>query len=338
MKYLYIIDVLPLDGLLSNVLADLDSYAAQRRVHLLTNYERPIRFDRPGGYWSSFMSAPQPNSFVGAQNTFEPVPGISHGGVRLNQENNSGDLMLTLPIDHPVSQLFAYEAPAAQVWLTVLALDDRDPAPVVQWTGRVNSAEWSAPVATLKCSHLSAVLRRPGLTRTHPRTCGHTLYSPAPGCGVNRNEWRDLGGLIYFAYREDGFLVEVLDGGLTLRVPEAANRTDGFFNEGFIAIVPDYSLGWMHKPRNPTPNPVDQPGPSAGLLGGYRRHVTSHIGDRLRLSAPLLTPMDAGAKVSVFAGCNLTAETCQSKFNNFGRFGGYPYIPLKNVFETGLKG
>ncbi|PPE69509.1 phage BR0599 family protein [Caldimonas thermodepolymerans] len=333
MKYLYIVDVLPVDALLSNVLADVASYEEQRRVYLMTNFERPIRFDAPRDYWSSFLSAPQSGTVEGTDHQFDPVPGISHSGVQLNEEQSSGDLSLTLPIDHPVAQLFAYEAPAAQVWLTVLALDDADPAPVVQWTGRVHSAEYSAPTATLKCSHLSTVLRRPGLTRKHPRSCGHTLYSPPPGCGVNRHA---IAGS-YFAFREDGFLAEVLNGGLTLRVPEAANRGNGFFNEGFIAIDPDYKLLWVHQPRAGTFIGT-APARYAGLLGGYRRHITSHTGQLLHISAPLLTPVEPGTKVTVFAGCNLTASTCKSKFNNFANFGGYPYIPIKNVFESGLKG
>lgn len=332
--YLYAVDVLPIDGDLSNGLAGSFTVAGARRVFLMTNLERAVPFASTASFWSSFLAKPSDGDLVGGLPTFQPVAGISHSGVRLNQENNSGDLTLTLPMDHAVAQLFAYDVPAAQLWLTVYVLGD-EPSPVVQWVGRIDSCEVETPTARLKCSNLDAVLARPGLTRKHPRTCGHTLYGPAPGCGVLRNAF-NAGA--YFTYREDGFLAEVKDGGLTLVVPEAANRADGWFTEGFIAIEPDYAAAavWNHQPRATVPHPF---GPSdwAPLVGGFRRHVTSHVGQELHLSAPLLAPLSLPARVSVWAGCDMSPETCTSKFNNFSRFGGYPYIPIKNAFESGIK-
>lgn len=335
MKYLYIIDIAGQDGDLSDSNPAITQYA--RRVFLLTNAERSETFAGTGDYWFSYIARPDAASVApGVLDRFEPVPGISHSGVSLNGENNSGNLSLTLPAEHAVAQLFTYDTPAALLRLTVLVQGAQNQSPVVLWAGQIDSCAFDAELATFECSHISAVLRRQGLTRKHPRTCGHTLYSPAPACGVKHSLGAGNG---YFLRREDGFLAEVRDGGMTLIVPEAANRAAGFFAEGFITIAAEYAATTsggltQHRPRALFPISSDA---DKQFAGGYRRHIVSHSGSELKLSAPMLAPLVSPVRVSVFAGCNLTKETCIAKFGNYVNFGGYPYIPIKNAFESGVK-
>lgn len=332
MKYLYIFDIAARDGDFSN--DNPNSTEVGRRVFLLTNSERAVTFSASAEYWFSYRSRPDAiPGFPG--NTFFPVAGVSHSGVSLSGENNSGDISLTLPAAHEVAQLFMYDAPTAIVNLTVLAQPDAG-SPSVLWAGQVDSCAFDSLLAKFKCSHASSILRRQGLTRKHPRSCGHVLYGPQPGCGVNHSQ---AAPFQYFSYREDGFVAEVRDGGMTLIVPEAANRAPGFFTEGFIAIAPEYGTDTAgvvtrHRPRAGFPFASDGP---LAFVGGYRRHIVSQAGSELRLSAPVLAPLTAPVRVSVFAGCNLTPEVCTAKFANFVNFGGYPYIPIKNAFESGVK-
>lgn len=44
-----------------------------------------------------------------------------------------------------------------------------------------------------------------------------------------------------------------------------------------------------------------------------------------------------GETVTVYAGCDHSAATCESKFNNLVNHRGFPYVPTKNPFESGLK-
>jgi len=44
-----------------------------------------------------------------------------------------------------------------------------------------------------------------------------------------------------------------------------------------------------------------------------------------------------GEDVSVYAGCDHTIATCNSKFSNEINFGGCPYVPTKNIFVTGIR-
>jgi len=71
------------------------------------------------------------------------------------------------------------------------------------------------------------------------------------------------------------------------------------------------------------------------LSSGEFRQVIEHTGDNIRVLLPFpTTPL--GETVEVFAGCDHSIETCNSKFNNVPNFGGFAWVPLKNPFATGL--
>ena len=66
------------------------------------------------------------------------------------------------------------------------------------------------------------------------------------------------------------------------------------------------------------------------------RLVLTQVGDVLTLVLPFYEPV-LGNKVTAYAGCDhcLTGD-CQHKFVNTDNFGGFPYVPTKNIFATGL--
>lgn len=81
--------------------------------------------------------------------------------------------------------------------------------------------------------------------------------------------------------------------------------------------------------------------PSGWFTGGYvqrangqRRMIRAHSGVSLTLlsAAPGLTP---GEAVQLFAGCDHTHDTCDTKFSNANNFGGFPFVPNKNPFGSG---
>lgn len=77
-------------------------------------------------------------------------------------------------------------------------------------------------------------------------------------------------------------------------------------------------------------------------VGGYvnfgdqdYRLVVSQSGDVLTLLVPFETsPLNQS--VEVFAGCDHTLATCNSKFSNVVNYGGFPYVPTLNPFSSGL--
>ena len=77
-------------------------------------------------------------------------------------------------------------------------------------------------------------------------------------------------------------------------------------------------------------------------VGGYiafgndRRMILSQSGDAVTINLPFgATP---SGSVDVQAGCDHTPATCKSKFNNIVNFGGFPYVPNINIFESGIDG
>lgn len=72
------------------------------------------------------------------------------------------------------------------------------------------------------------------------------------------------------------------------------------------------------------------------LPSGDFRLVIEHTGDTVRVLKPFpSSPL--GLTVEVFAGCDHSINTCSSKFNNVANFGGFAWVPLRNIFSTGLK-
>jgi uncharacterized phage protein (TIGR02218 family) len=52
----------------------------------------------------------------------------------------------------------------------------------------------------------------------------------------------------------------------------------------------------------------------------------------------LLYPVQiaAGTSVTLTAGCDHSTATCASRFDNLANYGGFPFIPAKNPFSTGV--
>lgn len=77
-------------------------------------------------------------------------------------------------------------------------------------------------------------------------------------------------------------------------------------------------------------------------VGGYidngnsdYRQIIAQSGDTLTLYVPFeSSPL--GASVDVYAGCDHTIDTCDSKFSNAVNFGGFPFVPTFNPFTRGL--
>lgn len=70
-------------------------------------------------------------------------------------------------------------------------------------------------------------------------------------------------------------------------------------------------------------------------FGNKYRMITSHVGDRITIAASM-NQLTANSVVTVSAGCSHTFDTCVTKFLNHRRYGGYPFVPNRNPFITGL--
>ena len=68
--------------------------------------------------------------------------------------------------------------------------------------------------------------------------------------------------------------------------------------------------------------------------GGYRRFIVLHEGDDLTLIRPLFG-LAASDSVTLIEGCDRSLATCIAK-TNVANYGGFPWIPQVNPFESGV--
>ena len=68
-----------------------------------------------------------------------------------------------------------------------------------------------------------------------------------------------------------------------------------------------------------------------------KRLVIAQSGDDLTLLIPFASTVN-GQSVNVFAGCDHSLATCQAKFANAINYGGFPFVPTKNPFNSALRG
>lgn len=97
------------------------------------------------------------------------------------------------------------------------------------------------------------------------------------------------------------------ESGTSITVTDAGLQADGYYTGGFVETT-------------------DQ---------SDRRAIRAHVGDTLTLHIPFSSSV-LSTNVNVFAGCDHTQATCKSKFNNVINYGGFPHVPTKNIFQTGL--
>jgi Phage conserved hypothetical protein BR0599 len=78
-------------------------------------------------------------------------------------------------------------------------------------------------------------------------------------------------------------------------------------------------------------------GGDAVLASGERRMIIAQAGNVITVNYPF-AQIAINDVITIAAGCDLAwAGDCATRFNNQERFGGFPFIPPKNIFSTGLE-
>lgn len=242
-------------------------------------------------------------------NTYEWKPiNIYDDGIRLSAEAASTDLIVTMPISEDFCDQFRLSGttPSDTVWLRVRRVHVGDmtdvdgDAPTVaadallMWIGTVNGInQIDELTAKVRCSMVSASLRRSGLRYGYQKNCPHVLYA-SNTCKVNKADF-----LL-------SATVTAIDG-LTISATEFGTKPDGWFSGGFL----EYAL-------------------PSGMT--ERRMIVNHVGEDITIIG-LPAGMAVGDTISSYPGCDRTVDTCVAKFNNLANFGGFPHSPGRNPFD-----
>lgn len=215
-------------------------------------------------------------------------------------EDRNQNLEITLPASDQFARLYITTVPGQRARLTVRRFHSTDtptPQVITIFQGFVRS------VAFQKNAQEATIAVLPisaATSRAIPRFTFSALCNHVlydVRCGVDPDS---------VLFRHDGNVSSI--SGNDIVVVGADGFADGFFNSGFVD--------------------------AAGGLDS--RMVLAHTGTTLTLHLPFgVDP--TGSTVTVRAGCDHTITTCFSKFDAIVNYGGFAFIPTRNIFTTGLQ-
>lgn len=219
----------------------------------------------------------------------------------LEMEDRGKTILLTLPADDDFVARYLSVLPGILSTITVLEYQRRDVAEetIIAFKGLVQSVGFTknATEAKVALLPLQGLASRTGPRATYQNLCGHLLGDVR--CQVDTSLFTYTGTAS--AFDSDTNIVTV----------------DGIFTAN--------GAGWA--------------------TGGYLtndtlddyRMIIAQSGDDLTLhfafsdDFPLLT-----GDVDVVAGCDRSLATCKTKFDNVVNYGGFAFVPNKNIFSVGL--
>ena len=255
------------------------------------------------------------NVVVGAR-TFVPLA-YQRSKFAQSKDSDDNNITLTAPGDFEVAQLFNGILTSNITTCTIerLHFDDPDGQIQILWRGRV--------VALNRRNDQVEVLLQPlsSGSESTPRKvfsslCNSFLFD-TPGCSLVRTDWKfdgvingkNVAGdqITVNGLRTQAAALDVAQGGPT--GPLTSGELDIYWQGGYIEAN-----------------------------GEIRDIVEGNFGgdpDVIRIDIPF-RDVDVNAACTVYAGCSLTRQVCQKKFNNILNFQGYPDIPEIDPANTEL--
>lgn len=246
--------------------------------------------------------------------TYVPRP-ISRTTPEIQAQQTDRNLVVRLPLNDAFVQRYVTTLPASPDNLTIFRLHSTDggaPEVVTFFVGQVVNAAITGNEAKVNVVSTGKILGNQLTRQTFRNLCNHILYDAR--CAVDDSQFKML--VTVTAISTDGLTITVsggtntiLDTGLQLSAQIVA--TADFFNGGFFRRA-----GIEHRMILTT---VDNGGDSADFT----------------VLLPFET-LGAGTVMELFAGCDHQLPTCTAKFTNTPRYGGFPFVPGRNPFETGV--
>ena len=248
----------------------------------------------------AFTSGDQAVNYNG--DTYEPAE-IERTNPAQNDETTAANLQISVPRDNEVASLFRTIVPSQTVFVSVFRFHRDTLTPAVEdvivfWQGRIRSVVWEGSTAKMESEPLIGILKRDGLRAMYQSTCNHMLYGP--DCTKDRE-----------LFRVPFTVDSVSTDGLTITSSQLGAAAANFFDGG----------GFVER-------------------GGVDRRTILSGGGGGNDTIVILYPFPdllVGETLDAFAGCDRTRETCNTKFDNLDNFGGWPFIPSRNPFESGLR-
>jgi uncharacterized phage protein (TIGR02218 family) len=241
---------------------------------------------------------------------YEPMP-VHRESFPIGREENKPETPITLPASHPFVRKFIQLVPSeiASVSLRRYHRFDLTTEVISLFTGYVTGVKFSDDglTATIGVAPFTANMSRPVPRYVYSGLCNHVLG----------DRWCNADGTVDLATDSSpGGKAFKYVGNLSAFTTPTRITVDG--------VSSTYPDNFFQSGRVVT-------------AAGDTRLITHQIGNSCYLYVPLFEGAALiGNNVTLFAGCDHTVPTCKDKFGNVINFGGFPFVPLNNPFNTGL--
>jgi len=224
---------------------------------------------------------------------------MSRGSQQVAQDLTGRELIVWLPITHPIVQRYAaFGVPEQSVLVTQLRFQERSGIAVQAWQGFGNAMTIKGHMAQMRVPSITddAMKIRLPIVRAQ-KLCNHLLFDlqcAPPGIGVPLNKANN-------AYATTMASQTIAVGSVTIALT-------GWTRFGSPVTPPDgfFTFGEVH-------------------LGGEVRQCLTQVGMTIQVDAPFPGAV-AGAAITMFPGCDHTITTCRDKWFNVVNFGGHPEL------------
>ena len=240
------------------------------------------------------------DDFIFNSTTYTAIKGMNRGAVAQGRDERNRALEIRMPGDDDLVTRWRVRPPAVQASVTVRRVQrDETPSVVTSqlvFTGFIGGIAFNGPGELAVIGALSA---EASVRRQTPRFVygGQcNWFLYEPGCGIDPN-----------LHKFTGTVSAQDDDNSTITVP-GVGAFSSKMPSGIVVPI--------------------------GLTD--RRSVTVQTGDVLTLNVRFSQTI-VGLNIDCFKGCDrLIDGDCANEYNNVIEFGGFPFVPTKNIFGTGI--
>jgi uncharacterized phage protein (TIGR02218 family) len=228
--------------------------------------------------------------------TYTPIAGLRRSSVGLGSTNDTPVLKMALPVTSPVVQHYAFATPPRTLQLNVWRYQPVSGEWKRYWHGEVTSIAPKGPSAEV----------------TSPSNLAARLSTNVPGLTVRTH-------CSHFLY--DARCRVARAGFDHTTTVASVNGTDA-------RIITVAGVGAF-------PDQYFKAGEIVRDSDGERRSIIDQVGAVLKVASAFRTLANPDV-VTLYAGCDHTAATCETKFSNTVNFGGFPRMPKRNPFRVAI--
>jgi uncharacterized phage protein (TIGR02218 family) len=202
---------------------------------------------------------------------------------------------VTAPANLPLVALYRGQPPGEKIKLRARRWHWSDDETEVHtyWSGEIINVQRKNRAEALILGSVAS-LRRTGLRLCWERNCPHMLYDQ--DCKADREQFKTETTITAMT-------------GTTITVATAGNFPAEWFPGGYIMWQADPAPAFDRR--------------------GIQRQVSGLTFELLGSTDRL----EVGMPITMYLGCDLTAQSCRDKFNNLANHGGFAFMPGKSPFD-----